>query len=155
PGRVYSVHAKDNAPDGEAKDEQGFAALGEGVLDWNAILPAAADAGVTWYVIEHDLPRDPAAVVKTGAAFLGERLATDNRLSAQEEADGWQLLFDGNDLSQWRNFKQEGMSDKWVIEDGAIKLAAGGGGGDILTRAKYEDFDLRLDWKISEVGNSG
>ena len=54
PGRVYSVHAKDNAPDGEAAEEQGFAAVGQGVLDWNAILPAAADAGVQWYIIEHD-----------------------------------------------------------------------------------------------------
>src|SRR5690606_13405481 len=154
PGRVYSVHAKDNAPDGEARDEQGFAALGKGVLDWNAILPAAADAGVEWYIIEHDLPRAPAAVVTTGAAFLGEHLATDNRLSVQEQADGWQLLFDGNDLSQWRNFKHDGLSDKWVIEDGAIKLASGGG-GDILTKARYQDFDLRLDWKIAEGGNSG
>src|SRR5690606_27440629 len=154
PGRVYAVHAKDKAPEGQAKEEQGFAAVGQGVLDWNAILPAAADAGVTWYIVEHDLPRDPAAAVKTGAAFLGERLATDNQLSTQEQNDGWQLLFDGKDLSQWRNFKQDGLSDNWVIEDGAIKLASGGG-GDILTRAQYQDFDLRLDWKIAEGGNSG
>ncbi|MGJ4729221.1 3-keto-disaccharide hydrolase [Luteimonas sp. SDU101] len=75
-------------------------------------------------------------------------------MSARERADGWQLLFDGKDLSQWRNFKQEGLSEKWVVEDGAIKLT-GAGGGDILTKATYRDFDLRLDWKISEVGNSG
>lgn len=154
PGRVYSVHAKDNAPEGQAQDEQGFTAVGKGVLDWNAILPAAADAGVHWYIIEHDLPRDAAAVVKTGAAFLGDRLAADNQLSAREQSDGWQLLFDGKDLSQWRNFKQDGLSDKWVIDGGAIKLT-GAGGGDILTKARYQDFDLRLDWKISEGGNSG
>lgn len=154
PGRVYSVHAKDNAPDGEAAEEQGFAAVGQGVLDWDAILPAAADAGVRWYIIEHDLPRDPAAVVEAGAVFLGDRLAADNQLSRQEQADGWQLLFDGRDLSQWRNFKQGGLSDKWVIEDGAIKLS-GAGGGDLLTRSRYQDFDLRLDWKIAEGGNSG
>lgn len=154
PGRVYAVHAKDNAPEGQAQDEQGFTALGQGVLDWNAILPAAADAGVQWYIIEHDLPRDAAAVVRTGAAFLAERLPADNQLSRQEQAEGWQLLFDGKDLSQWRTFKQEGLSEHWVIEDGAIKLTAAGG-GDILTRARYQDFDLRLDWKISEVGNSG
>jgi sugar phosphate isomerase/epimerase len=154
PGRVFAVHAKDNAPDGQAEDEQGFTAVGKGILDWNTILPAAADAGVKWYIIEHDLPRDPAAVVRTGATFLGERLATDNQLSRQEQAEGWQLLFDGKDLSQWRNFKQEGLSEKWVIEDGAIKLS-GAGGGDILTKARYQDFDLRLDWKIAEGGNSG
>ncbi|QWF16587.1 sugar phosphate isomerase/epimerase family protein [Lysobacter capsici] len=73
-GRVFAVHAKDNAPQGQAKDEDGFAAVGKGVLDWNAILPAAARAGVRWYIIEHDHPFDPAAVIKTGAAYLNEHL---------------------------------------------------------------------------------
>lgn len=73
-GRVFAVHAKDNAPPGQAKDEDGFAALGKGVLDWNTILPAAARAGVKWYIIEHDHPLDPAAVVKTGAAYLNQHL---------------------------------------------------------------------------------
>lgn len=73
-GRVFAVHAKDNAPKGQARDEGGFAALGEGVLDWETILPAAADAGVQWYIIEHDQPLDPATVVKTGADYLREHL---------------------------------------------------------------------------------
>lgn len=73
-GRVYAVHAKDNAPPGQAADEGGFAALGKGVLNWDAILPAAANAGVRWYIIEHDQPRDPAAVVKAGAAYLNQHL---------------------------------------------------------------------------------
>ena len=73
-GRVFAVHAKDNAPKGQAQDEGGFAALGKGVLDWKTILPAAAAAGVQWYVIEHDQPLDPAAVVNTGADYLREHL---------------------------------------------------------------------------------
>ncbi|WP_434026400.1 sugar phosphate isomerase/epimerase family protein [[Pseudomonas] boreopolis] len=73
-GRVFAVHAKDNAPQGQAKDEGGFAAVGKGVLDWNAILPAAAKAGGKWYIIEHDQPRDPAAVIKAGAAYLEQHL---------------------------------------------------------------------------------
>jgi len=73
-GRMFAVHAKDNAPKGQGADEGGFAALGQGVLDWNAILPAAADAGVRWYIIEHDHPRDPAKVIQTGADFLRQRL---------------------------------------------------------------------------------
>ncbi len=73
-GRVFAIHAKDNAPEGEAEDEKGFAALGEGVLDWETIIPAAEEAGVTWYIIEHDLPKDAAGVVQTGATFLTEHL---------------------------------------------------------------------------------
>lgn len=73
-GRVFAVHAKDNAPKGEATDEGGFAAVGQGVLDWKAILPAARKAGVQWYIIEHDQPRDPAAVIQAGATYLREHL---------------------------------------------------------------------------------
>ncbi|WP_115554236.1 sugar phosphate isomerase/epimerase family protein [Xanthomonas arboricola] len=73
-GRMFAVHAKDNAPKGQAEDEGGFASIGQGVLDWNAILPAAAGAGVRWYIIEHDRPRDPATVIQTGADYLREHL---------------------------------------------------------------------------------
>ncbi|MCS3745322.1 sugar phosphate isomerase/epimerase [Xanthomonas arboricola] len=73
-GRMFAVHAKDNAPKGQAEDEGGFAAVGRGVLDWNAILPAAAGAGVRWYIIEHDRPRDPATVIQIGADYLREHL---------------------------------------------------------------------------------
>ena len=73
-GRMFAVHAKDNAPKGQAEDEGGFAAVGQGVLDWNAILPAAAAAGVQWYIVEHDQPRDPASTIKAGADYLREHL---------------------------------------------------------------------------------
>lgn len=76
-GHVFAVHAKDNAPKGQAEDEGGFAAVGQGVLDWNAILPAAAAAGVHWYIIEHDQPRDPAKVIQAGADYLREHLTTN------------------------------------------------------------------------------
>jgi len=72
--RMVAIHAKDNAPEGEAVDEMGFAPVGSGVLDWPAILSAAADTGVQWYIIEHDQPLDPAASIKASAAFLKEQL---------------------------------------------------------------------------------
>lgn len=94
------------------------------------------------------------AVLLLSGALSCNALAADNQLTAQEQADGWQLLFDGSSMAQWRNFKQTGLSDKWQIEQGAMKLT-GKGGGDILTKAKYADFELQLDWKIAEGGNSG
>jgi len=80
--------------------------------------------------------------------------AQDNRLTEAEIDQGWELLFDGESTTQWRNFKSDGLSDKWVVEDGTMKLT-GKGGGDILTRKTYGNFDLRLEWKVSEAGNSG
>ncbi|MGO2130962.1 MAG: 3-keto-disaccharide hydrolase [Pseudoalteromonas prydzensis] len=77
----------------------------------------------------------------------------DNQLSKEEQKAGWQLLFNGQDMSHWRNFKSDTLSSKWTIDDGAMLLTQGG--GDILTKKSYVNFDLKLDWKISEVGNSG
>jgi hypothetical protein len=81
-------------------------------------------------------------------------LAADNQLTEEEKSQGWQLLFNGSDMQQWRNFQKPDLSDKWQIEDGAMKLTAAGG-GDILTKQQYQNFELMLDWKIAEGGNSG
>lgn len=80
--------------------------------------------------------------------------AADNQLTAEEQADGWQLLFNGKDMSQWRSFKQPTVNEKWKIEDGAITLTLGGG-GDLISKESYKNFELTLDWKIAEAGNSG
>ncbi|MEJ6473378.1 3-keto-disaccharide hydrolase [Pseudoalteromonas piscicida] len=79
---------------------------------------------------------------------------TDNQLSPQEQQAGWQLLFDGKDMSQWRNFKSDTLSSKWQAIDGAMTLTQGGG-GDILTKKMYQNFELQLEWKIARKGNSG
>jgi sugar phosphate isomerase/epimerase len=73
-GRVITVHAKDNAPEGENEDEGGWAAVGEGVLNWDEILPAARDAGAQWYIVEHDQPADHAAVIGSSHDFLSSTL---------------------------------------------------------------------------------
>ncbi|MCM8535819.1 MAG: DUF1080 domain-containing protein [Lentisphaeraceae bacterium] len=78
----------------------------------------------------------------------------DNTLSSEEKAEGWELLFDGKDMSKWRNFKKTDINPKWIAENGTMTLT-GKGGGDILTKKTYKNFDLKLDWNISEVGNSG
>ncbi|QJR80167.1 DUF1080 domain-containing protein [Alteromonas pelagimontana] len=86
--------------------------------------------------------------------FNSSGYAQENQLTANEKQDGWQLLFDGSDMSQWRNYQKSSVSDKWQIENGALKLTEAGA-GDLISKSKYEDFDLKLEWKISEGGNSG
>jgi hypothetical protein len=79
-----------------------------------------------------------------------------NALTDEEKADGWKLLFDGQDASGWRscghtNFPTEG----WVMEDGCLKNVGGQRGGDLVTRQQFTDFDLKFEWRISPGGNSG
>lgn len=80
--------------------------------------------------------------------------AGHNSLTDEELQQGWQLLFNGSDMRHWRNFKRDGLDARWVVRDGTM-LLTGRGGGDILTRDVYRNFDLRLEWQISEGGNSG
>ncbi|MFT5706666.1 MAG: hypothetical protein ACI9ES_000953 [Oceanospirillaceae bacterium] len=80
--------------------------------------------------------------------------ASDNQLSTQESASGWHLLFNGKDLSEWRNFNQHDVNANWVIDQGAMHLSKGGG-GDLISQKVYENFELKLEWKISTAGNSG
>lgn len=76
--RVFAVHAKDNAPEGENEDQLGFAAVGAGTMEWPGILEAADEVGAEWYIIEHDMPADAAGVVAEGASFLKDHLSQDD-----------------------------------------------------------------------------
>ena len=78
-----------------------------------------------------------------------------NTLSASEKALGWELLFDGENMDQWRLFKGEGTKG-WQIKDGVMTaLGLEGLSSDIVTKATFDNFEFSLEWKISEGGNSG
>jgi type 1 glutamine amidotransferase len=92
--------------------------------------------------------------VTIGAEFRDAR--AHNTLSEQEKRDGWVLLFDGTGTDQFRGFKQEGFpAEGWVVEDGAIRHVAGKGGGDIMTREQYANYEFACEWKVAPKGNSG
>jgi hypothetical protein len=79
-----------------------------------------------------------------------------NTLTQQERAGGWKLLFDGKSLEGWRGFKKtEPPSQGWVVEEGVLKHTDKGGGGDIITREKFSEFDLVFEWKVAPGANSG
>lgn len=91
--------------------------------------------------------------VTVAAAPLFAEDAPNNALTASEKAGGWKLLFDGKDAAQWwRGYKQDKLPDGWKVEDGALVRH---GGGDIITKEQFDSFELAIDWKISEGGNSG
>jgi sugar phosphate isomerase/epimerase len=74
-GLVSHLHAKDLAVDPAANpEEKGLATVGSGKLDWDAILPAAKEAGVEWYIVEHDFPSDPFASIRSSYEFLARKL---------------------------------------------------------------------------------
>ena len=73
--------------------------------------------------------------------------AAPNQLTEQETAAGWKLLFDGRTTNGWRSFKKQTFPAKgWGVEDDWLHCL-GKGGGDIITDAEFDDFELQWEWK--------
>ena len=101
------------------------------------------------------------------AAAMTEETAPPNTLTAAEETAGWELLFDGQSFEKWRGYNKDAVPEShWAIEDGTIHKIASGkvplmddgqpiDGGDIITRKKYENFELSFEWKVAPGANSG
>lgn len=72
----------------------------------------------------------------------------------------WTVLFDGTSFDGWKEYLKEGVSEHWKLEDGAMvfyppKNREKGESHNLVTEKEFTDFELSLEWRISEGGNSG
>jgi sugar phosphate isomerase/epimerase len=68
--RLTAVHIKDIAPEGRNPDEDSWADVGHGTLDWPRLLAALEQTSVRHFIIEHDNPSDPARFAERSLAAL-------------------------------------------------------------------------------------
>jgi len=89
-----------------------------------------------------------AALLFSGSLLHGEDLDTQ---------DDWVDLFEEDSFALWQQHNGEPVDAQcWSIEDGVVHFVnARWKSQGITTRASYLNFELRFEWKISEVGNSG
>jgi hypothetical protein len=82
--------------------------------------------------------------------------------SGATKAGPWKSLFDGKSMGAWRIFKTDtapkmcdapGAMDCWEIVNGALRKD--GRANDIASKEQFGDFELELEWKIGDAGNSG
>lgn len=87
------------------------------------------------------------AFVCAAAAFA----QSPNTLTAEEKAQGYELLFDGKELSPeiWQN---ENSIAGYPVEDGSIVCRKG---GNLLTKKQYGNFSFRFEFKLPPGGNNG
>ena len=79
-----------------------------------------------------------------------------NTLTDQEKSDGWKSLFNGKDLSGWRQFgKQAAPGPGWVVQDGVLKKLDKQKGGDIITEQKFDDYEFFWEWLVKPGANNG
>ncbi|MEY2409991.1 MAG: hypothetical protein QOF48_2661 [Verrucomicrobiota bacterium] len=85
-------------------------------------------------------------------ALAGVARAADNRLSPDEQKQGWVLLFDGRTSNGWMN--SDLTRPRTPVENGALNPHQAGHYMLVHTQ-QWTDFLLSLDFKISKGCNSG
>ena len=83
--------------------------------------------------------------------------ATNASTATTSTADSsWKPLFDGTTTSGWHTYGKPTAEARWKVMDGALSIdTTVKEGGDLVTDNSYENFDLKLEWKIAKNGNSG
>ncbi|HEX2998919.1 MAG TPA: DUF1080 domain-containing protein, partial [Armatimonadota bacterium] len=89
--------------------------------------------------------------VLSTALMLHPAMAADNTLTAEEQQQGWQLLFDGKSLNGW---VPAGNKESWLAQNGNISCL-GKGGHLLRTAGQYGNFVLSLEFKLTANANSG
>lgn len=168
--------------DGKAFTETGRELFKQG--DWNHVrVEAIGDSIKTWlngkpcvnvrdsFVARgfiglqvHGIGNDKSKVgaeVRFRNMRIADMTPLDNTLTREEAAAGWKLLWDGKTTKGWRGAKLETFPSKgWEIHDGVLTVLSSGGkesaaGGDIVTTRRYSQFELTVDFQITEGANSG
>jgi len=98
---------------------------------------------------------------KSVAHYAPQISYLNNTLTRAEQRTGWHLLWDGSTTEGWRGAKLTTFPEKgWTMKDGILTVESSGGGearhgGDIITKEVYSNYELSVDFKITEGANSG
>jgi hypothetical protein len=76
-----------------------------------------------------------------------------NKSASRKPQAAMKVLFDGKSLGAWRGYKNDSVPQGWRIENDT--LTKDGSVADLVSKDQFGDFELELEWKIGEGGNSG
>jgi Domain of Unknown Function (DUF1080) len=84
-------------------------------------------------------------------ACMHRGVTTPQQVAAvtQAAASGFRLL----DLTAFRGYDSEAVPAGWTVSGNEITKSRGT--GDIMTKDQFANFELELEWKIGNAGNSG
>jgi len=153
----------------EGKGRVWYTAMGHREDVWtNPTFQQILVGGIKWALGEVSAEVPPNLATAAPGAYTNPHYvepkaapAAQNILTPKEKADGWQLLWDGKTSEGWRSAKSEEFpAHGWKIHDGVLTVHENGGeesagGGDIITRKRYANFELTADFKCTPGCNSG
>lgn len=82
-------------------------------------------------------------------------ILTKNNLTIHEEESGWKMLWDGKTFNGWESANSKDLNSAWRIEDGILTVNPTEEDHDIITEKTFEEFELKLEFKLTEGANSG
>ena len=88
--------------------------------------------------------------------------SSDSTAASTDSSSGWVSLFNGTSTEGWHGYGKSTAGEMWQVADGAVFLDTAklkgphsGLSNDLVSQDEYDNFHLKLDWKISPKGNSG
>lgn len=133
---------------------------------------ALADNNISGRVVREALERALPLIKGEDSTMLVKKLRA--HLAAMPYDNGFVSLFNGKDLAGWKGLvgnpisrakmaeqelqdaqriANEKMQHDWIVKDGLLLFT--GHGDNLATVAQYSDFDMYVDWKITEKGDAG
>jgi len=101
-------------------------------------------------------------IILTVVTVIGITSCATTGKKKTSAGENWVSIFDGKTAAGWRGYNKTSFPEKgWEVVDGTLHCIgsgageAGGSGGDIIYDRKLSNFELSLEWKISQGGNSG
>ena len=161
---------------GMLADDKGVADADNRPGNWNILYVKVVDDRITVFendvkIVENavmtnpDMPGEPVSIcgcieliagtapVEFRNVYVNELPSTPVfELSAEEAAEGFEVLFDGRSLHKWT-----GNTTNYVPLNGTIDVTAQyGGSGNLYTKKEYSDFVLRFEFRFIREGvNNG
>ena len=94
------------------------------------------------------------SLVSLGASVLV--LCSASSCSAGSESRDWKPLFEGKSTAAWRGYRDTKFPKTgWIVKDGCLVKVGGEHGGDLVTEAEFDDFELEWEWKLPPKANNG
>jgi sugar phosphate isomerase/epimerase len=177
PGRTATTHYKSKSS-AKLVTQNSVSVLipliGQDAINWADLYDANRRFGGTeWIVVEQEeYPHDLSPMQSVEQSLRGLRKVIDaggastqikhNTLTESEKWNNWKLLFDGENANEWHTYGASSVGAAWQVKDGELQLNAADkqgwqtrGGGDLVSKDEYDNFHLKLEWKIAKAGNSG
>ena len=88
---------------------------------------------------------------------FGNQVSGQCKKDCSDQEQCFEKIFDGKTTEGWRGYQKDHVPSRWVVEEGTLHFnpSETGDRGAIIFDKVLKNFHLKLEWKISEGGNSG